>query len=109
MWKPLEKYILIKHRELKVNKGQLVESVAKKANLTTKQSQAAVAAFIDSVKEALAAGESVALIGFGTFLVRERAARTGRNPQTKEEVQIPAAKVPAFKAGAPLKEAVNGK
>lgn len=92
-----------------MNKGQLVESVAKKADLTAKQSQLAVTAFIDTVKEALAAGDPVTLIGFGTFLVRDRAARTGRNPRTKETVQIPAVKVPAFKAGAPLKAAVNHK
>lgn len=90
-----------------MNKGQLVDSVAKKANLTSKQAQAAVTAFVETVKETLATGESVTLIGFGTFLVRDRAARTGRNPRTKEVVQIPAVKVPAFKAGAPLKEAVN--
>lgn len=90
-----------------MNKGQLVDSVAKKANITSKQAQLAVNAFIDTVKETLAHGESVALIGFGTFLVRDRAARTGRNPRTKEVVQIPAVKVPAFKAGAPLKDAVN--
>ena len=90
-----------------MNKGQLVDSVAKKANITSKQAQLAVNAFIDTVKETLAQGESVALIGFGTFLVRDRAARTGRNPRTKEIVQIPAVKVPAFKAGAPLKDAVN--
>ncbi len=90
-----------------MNKGQLVDSVAKKANITSKQAQLAVNAFIDTVKETLAQGESVALIGFGTFLVRDRAARTGRNPRTKEVVQIPAVKVPAFKAGAPLKDAVN--
>ena len=90
-----------------MNKGQLVDSVAKKANITSKQAQLAVNAFIDTVKETLAQGESVALIGFGTFLVRDRAARTGRNPRTKEVVQIPAVKVPAFKAGAPLKDADN--
>ena len=90
-----------------MNKGQLVDSVANKANITSKQAQLAVNAFIDTVKETLAQGESVALIGFGTFLVRDRAARTGRNPRTKEVVQIPAVKVPAFKAGAPLKDAVN--
>lgn len=92
-----------------VNKGELVDSVAAKAELSKAQAQAAVNAFIDSVKESLANGDSVTLIGFGTFLVRERAARTGRNPRTKEVVQIPAVKVPAFKAGSPLKAVVNGK
>ena len=90
-----------------MNKGQFVESVAKKAEISTKQAQAAVNAFIEIVKETLEAGDSVSLIGFGTFLVRDRSARTGRNPRTKEIVQIPAVKIPAFKAGKPLKDAVN--
>ncbi len=90
-----------------MNKGQLVESIASKSELTNKQAQAAVNAFIDTVKEALAAGDSVSLIGFGTFLVRERAARTGINPRTKETVQIAASKAPAFKAGASFKDALN--
>lgn len=90
-----------------MNKGQFVESVAKKAEISTKQAQAAVNAFIEVVKETLEAGDSVSLIGFGTFLVRDRSARTGRNPRTKEIVQIPAVKIPAFKAGKPLKDAVN--
>ncbi len=92
-----------------MNKGQLVECVAKNAELTSKQAHEAVNAIFDTIKQTLAKGEDVALIGFGTFLVRERAARTGRNPRTKETVQIPSCKVPAFKAGAPLKAAVNGK
>ncbi|MDD6317795.1 MAG: HU family DNA-binding protein [Succinatimonas hippei] len=92
-----------------VNKGQLVESVSKSANLSSKQAHDAVTAVFDAIKNSLAEGEDVTLIGFGTFLVRERAARTGRNPRTKETVKIPACKVPAFKAGAPLKAAVNGK
>ncbi len=90
-----------------MNKGQLVESIAKKSNLSVKDSTAALNAFIESVKETLAKGDSISLVGFGTFLVRDRAERTGRNPRTKEEVVIPAVKVPAFKAGKPLKEAVN--
>ena len=90
-----------------MNKGQLVESIAKKSNLSVKDSTAALNAFIESVKETLAKGDSISLVGFGTFLVRDRAERIGRNPRTKEEVVIPAVKVPAFKAGKPLKEAVN--
>ncbi len=90
-----------------MNKGQLVESIASKSELSTKQAQAAVNAFIETVKEALVAGDSVSLIGFGTFLVRERAARTGINPRTKETVQIAASKAPAFKAGASFKDALN--
>ncbi len=90
-----------------MNKGQLVESISKKSKLSLKDSTAAVNAFVETVKEALAKGDNIALVGFGTFLVRDRAARTGRNPRTKEEVLIPAVKVPAFKAGKPLKDSVN--
>ena len=90
-----------------MNKGQLVESIASKSELSTKQAQSAVNAFIETVKEALASGDSVSLIGFGTFLVRERAARIGINPRTKETVQIAASKAPAFKAGASFKDALN--
>lgn len=90
-----------------MNKSQLVDSIAKKSCLTIKDSAAAVNAFLDSVKDALAKGETVTLIGFGNFLVRDRAARSGRNPRTGEVVQIPAVKVPAFKAGKPLKDIVN--
>ena len=73
-----------------MNKSQLVDSIAKKSGLTIKDSAAAVNAFLDSVKDALAKGETVTLIGFGNFLVRDRAARSGRNPRTGEVVQIPA-------------------
>lgn len=90
-----------------MNKSQLVDSIAKKSGLTIKDSAAAVNAFLDSVKDALAKGETVTLIGFGNFLVRDRAARSGRNPRTGEVVQIPAVKVPSFKAGKPLKDIVN--
>ena len=90
-----------------MNKSQLVDSIAKKSGLTIKDSAAAVNAFLDSVKDALAKGETVTLIGFGNFLVRDRAARSGRNPRTGEFVQIPAVKVPSFKAGKPLKDIVN--
>ncbi len=92
-----------------MNKSQLVDSIAKKAGLTQKDSAAAVNAFLESVKEALANGDSVTLIGFGNFLVRDRAARSGRNPRTGNVVEIPAVKVPAFKAGKPLKDIVNKK
>ncbi len=90
-----------------MNKSQLVEKVASKSGLTNKDSAAAVNAFIEVVKEALASGDSVTITGFGSFLVRDRAARTGRNPRTNEVVEIPAVKVPAFKAGKTLKDAVN--
>ncbi|MCM1115163.1 MAG: HU family DNA-binding protein [Clostridium sp.] len=90
-----------------MNKTELAAAVAAKANLSKKDAEAAVAAVFDSVKEALADGDKVALIGFGTFSVKERAARTGLNPRTKETITIPAAKVPAFKAGSALKDAVK--
>lgn len=90
-----------------MNKSQLVDSVAKKSGLTIKDSTAAVNAVVDSIKDALASGDTVTLIGFGTFLVRERAARNGRNPRTGEIVKIPAVKVPAFKPGKTFKDVVN--
>ena len=90
-----------------MTKAELIASVAKKAEITQKDTEAVVNAFFSTVQETLAKGENVQVIGFGTFEVRERAARTGRNPQTGEELQIAAAKVPAFKAGKALKDAVN--
>ncbi|MBQ5847098.1 MAG: HU family DNA-binding protein [Selenomonadaceae bacterium] len=90
-----------------MTKAELIANVAKKAELTQKDTEAAVNAFFSTVQASLAAGENVPVIGFGTFEVRERAARVGRNPQTGEEIQIAAAKVPAFKPGKALKDAVN--
>lgn len=90
-----------------MNKNELVASVAEKAEISKKDAEAAVKAVIEAITEALAEGDKVALVGFGTFSVKERAARTGINPRTKETVEIPAAKVPAFKAGAALKDAVK--
>lgn len=90
-----------------MNKTELVASVAEKAEITKKEAEKVVGAIFDSIEEALAKGDKVQLIGFGTFEVRERAARTGRNPRTGEEITIPAAKVPAFKPGKALKDAVN--
>ena len=90
-----------------MNKVELIAAVAEKAGLTKKDAEKAVAAIVASVEEALVKGDKVQLIGFGTFEVRERAARTGRNPQTKEEITIAASKQPVFKAGAALKKAVN--
>ncbi len=89
-----------------MNKSELVASVAEKAGLSKKDSEKAVAAFIDSVVETLKAGEKVQLIGFGNFEIRERAARTGINPRTKEEIKIAASKNPVFKAGKAFKDAV---
>jgi DNA-binding protein HU-beta len=90
-----------------VNKAELVTSMAEKSGLTKKETEAFLKAFIDSVEEALGNGEKVQLVGFGTFETRERAARTGRNPRTKEEIQIPASKAPVFKAGKEFKDIVN--
>ncbi len=90
-----------------MNKSELVSSVAEKAGLSKKDADKAVAAVIDSVVEALSKGDKVALVGFGTFEVHSRNARTGLNPRTKEKIEIPATKVPAFKAGSQFKEAVK--
>ena len=90
-----------------MNKAQLIQAVAAKAELDKKAADKAVAAVIDAITEALASGEKVQLIGFGSFEVRERAEKQARNLRTGEVVTAPACKVPAFKAGAALKVAVN--
>lgn len=90
-----------------MNKTGLVNGVAEKSGLSKKDAAKAVEAFLDVVTETLAAKEKVQVVGFGTFETRERAARTGRNPQDGTELQIPATTVPAFKAGKKLKEAVK--
>ncbi|AJR09428.1 DNA-binding protein HU-beta [Photobacterium gaetbulicola] len=90
-----------------MNKTQLVDKIAENADISKASAGRALDAFIDAVSESLKEGDQVALVGFGTFSVRERAARTGRNPQTGEEIQIAAAKVPGFKAGKALKDSVN--
>lgn len=90
-----------------MNKTELVAAVAAKAELSKKDAEAAVNAVFDSVKDALAEGDKISLIGFGTFSVKTRAARTGLNPRTKETIEIPESKVPAFKAGSALKDAVK--
>lgn len=90
-----------------MNKTEFVAAIAEKAELSKKDAEKAVAAFIDTVTETLKAGDKIQLVGFGTFEVRERPERTGRNPQTKETITIPASKVPAFKAGAGFKSAVS--
>lgn len=93
-----------------MNKTELVAKVAEKAEITKKDAAKAVDAVFASIEEALAAKEKVQMIGFGTFEVRARKARTGHNPQDpKKKIQIPACNVPAFKAGKQLKEAVNAK
>ncbi len=90
-----------------MNKSQLVDHIAATADISKAKAEAALSALTDGVTQSLAKGDDVALIGFGTFKVNERAARTGRNPRTGEAIEIAAAKVPAFKAGKALKDACN--
>ena len=90
-----------------MNKTELVAAIAEKAGLSKKDAEGAVKAFTDTVAEQLKAGEKIQLVGFGTFEVAERAARTGKNPQTGEAIKIPASKAPKFKAGKALKDGVN--
>ena len=92
-----------------MNKAELIAKISEESKLTKKAAETALDAFVTSVEEALKNGEKVQLVGFGTFEVRERAARKGRNPQTKEEIKIPASKAPVFKAGKALKDLVNKK
>ncbi len=89
-----------------MNKAELVTAVAEKAGISKKDADKAVAAFTDVIGETLKKGDKVVLVGFGTFEVKERAARTGRNPRTKEAINIPASKVPSFKVGKALKDTV---
>lgn len=91
-----------------MNKTDLVNAVAEKSELSKKDAAKAVDAVFETVMDSLSKGEKVQIIGFGNFEVRERAARKGRNPQTGEEIEIPASKVPAFKAGKALRDAVRG-
>ena len=90
-----------------MNKTELINSIASKSGLNKKNSEAALNAFIGSVEESLKSGDKVVLVGFGTFEVRKRAERKGRNPQTKQEITIPASNAPVFKAGKGLKDKVN--
>ncbi|WP_338062878.1 HU family DNA-binding protein [Vibrio tetraodonis] len=94
-------------RGITVNKTQLVEKIAQNADLSKASAGRALDAFIEAVGDTLQSGDQVALVGFGTFSVRTRAARTGRNPKTGEEIKISAANVPAFKAGKALKDSCN--
>ena len=92
-----------------MNKAELIAAIAAKTGDTKKGAEASVNAFVDVVTEALTEGDKVQLVGFGSFEVRKRAARKGRNPQTKEEIKIPASKATVFKAGKALKDLVNKK
>lgn len=90
-----------------MNKAELISTVAEKSGLTKKDATAVLTAIIDTVETSLKNGDSVQIMGFGTFEVRDRAARKGRNPQTGEEIEIKASKTPAFKPGKQLKDAVK--
>ena len=90
-----------------MNKAELVSAVAEKTGMSKKDSEKAVNAAFDTITEALAAGDKVQLVGFGAFEVKERGAGIGRNPKTKEEIEIPASRVASFKVGKALKEAVT--
>lgn len=92
-----------------MNKAELITDVAAKTGLSKKDSEKAVNAALDSITAALQEGNKVQLVGFGVFEVKERGVRIGRNPKTKEEIEIPATRVPQFKAGKVLKETVAGK
>lgn len=90
-----------------MNKSELVDAIASGADISKASAGRALDAMVDTITETLRKGDQVALVGFGTFSVKDRAARAGRNPQTGATIQIPAARVPGFKAGKGLKEAVN--
>lgn len=91
-----------------MNKSELIASMAEKSGLTKKDAERALKSFIESIQSTLAQGDKVQLVGFGTFEVKERAARVGRNPRTRDEIQIPASKAPVFKPGKDLKDLING-
>ena len=93
--------------EKQVNKNELIDAIADDTDLSKADAGRALNAALDAISGALAQGDHVSLVGFGSFLVRDRAARTGRNPQTGAPIQIAAAKIPAFKPGKALKDAVN--
>jgi DNA-binding protein HU-beta len=90
-----------------MNKATLIAAIAESSNLTKAESSRALEGLLSAIENALKVGDSVALVGFGTFSVKDRAERTGRNPQTGAEITIPAAKIPSFKAGKNLKDAVD--
>ena len=90
-----------------MNKSELVAMMAQKSNMTKKDSESALNALVESITETMKKGDKVSLVGFGTFETRTRSARTGINPRTKEEIKIPAANAPVFKAGKALKDSVK--
>jgi len=98
--------ILIAEGDTIMNKMELISAIAEKAELSKKDAEKALTAVVESISEALKTGDKVQLIGFGSFEVKNREARIGRNPKTKEEIRIPASKTPVFKAGKALKDKV---
>ncbi|MBO4916241.1 MAG: HU family DNA-binding protein [Oscillospiraceae bacterium] len=100
-------YYFLNMEETNMNKTELIAAMAEKSELTKKDAEKALAAFLESVEGALKKGDKVQLVGFGTFEVKQRAARTGINPQTKKPVKIAASKAPSFKAGKAFKDALN--
>ena len=104
---PPNKTLSLHKEESKLNKTELIAAMAAKAELSKKDAEKALVAFMDTVVERLADGEKVQIVGFGTFEARERAERKGINPLTKEAIDIPASTVPAFKAGKALKDAIK--
>ncbi len=90
-----------------MNKAELISAVAEKTGLSKKDSEKAINATFDTITLSMEAGEKVQLVGFGAFDIKERASRIGRNPKTKEEIEIPASRVPVFKAGKALKDAIS--
>ena len=90
-----------------MNKAELISAVAEKTGLSKKDSEKAINATFDTITLSMEAGEKVQLVGFGAFDIKERAARIGRNPKTKEEIEIPVSRVPVFKAGKALKDAIS--
>lgn len=90
-----------------MNKAELIEAIVAKTEMSKKDADVALSAVVDAIKDALKAGEKVQLVGFGTFSVKERAARTGKNPATGATIEIPACKVPAFAAGKALKDSIQ--
>ena len=89
-----------------MNKAELIQAAAYKADVSKKDAEAVIVATVDAITQALSEGERVQLVGFGSFEVKKRAARTGRNPKTKEAIEIPASKVPVFKPGKALKDTI---
>jgi DNA-binding protein HU-beta len=92
-----------------MNKGELIDKIAEKANVTKKDADIVLSAMLESIMDSVASGQKVTLVGFGTFEARDRQAREGRNPSTGKPIKIPATRVPAFSAGKMFKESVLGK